>query len=92
MYANTSCNLNNNHKEFIKRTSNSRQSSHAPGSAGLLTSFWHPHEAVDMLLCILQRKLKGNLGTMYKQCTCGTVIACASAEFTLDHKLKTNAS
>lgn len=59
---NTLCKFNNSYKEFIKHTSNSRQSSHAPGSAGLLTSFWHPHEAVDMLLCILQREIKRKLG------------------------------
>lgn len=48
--------FNKSYKQFIRRTLNPRQSSHAPGSADLLTSSWHLHEAVDKLLCILEKK------------------------------------
>ena len=72
MYTDTLCNsITATRNSVIKRTSNSRQSFHAPGSAGLLTSSLHLHEAVDMLLYILGKENKRKLG--YERCTCTTV-------------------
>ena len=63
VYTDTLCNsITATRNSVIKRTSNSRLSSRAPGSAGLLTSSLHLHEAVDMLLYILEKENKRKLG------------------------------